>query len=90
MNNADQIAGKLQELTRFIEDAQKKLHDGEVLNLSHLDNEVAQLCEETLKLPPQDAMQVQPIMGDMISKLEELSLALKDFQTNLKAKEADA
>ena len=88
MSKADEIMTKLQDLTHFIEDAQNKLRDGEVLNLSHLDAEVAQLCEETLTLPPQDALKIQPIMGTIISKLEELGVALKDFQTNLQNKGA--
>ncbi|HPD82386.1 MAG: hypothetical protein R3D88_02295 [Alphaproteobacteria bacterium] len=88
MSKADAIVTKLEDLTRFIEEAQDKLREGEVLNLSHLDEEVARLCEETLTLPPQDAARVQPIMGTMISKLEELGMALKDFQTNLQNRSA--
>lgn len=84
MSNADQITSKLENLTHFIEDAKTKLQGGEVVHLSHLDGEVEQLCQQTLKLPPAEAMRVQPIMGNMISKLEELGLALKDFQTSLK------
>ena len=84
MGNAEQITIRLQEMTSFIETAQAKLQKGEVVNLSHLDNEVAQLCDQTLKLPPQEASQVQPAMADMISKLEALGLALQEFQSNLK------
>lgn len=84
MSKADDIAQRLQELTEFIVNAQAQLKNGEVVNLSHLDDEVGQLCDETLKLKPEEAVRVQPIMADMISKLEELGLALKDFQSNLK------
>lgn len=84
MTKTDAIVTKLQDMTQFIEQAQEKLKKGDVINLSHLDGEVAQLCDETLKLPPQEAMKVQPIMAKMISRLEELGLALKDFQASLK------
>ena len=84
MSSAEQIKQQLEEITSFIEEAQKKLQEGEVINLSHLDHDVEKLCQATLQLPPNDAVTVQPIMGSMISKLEELGLALKDFQTNLK------
>lgn len=86
MSKADNISQKLNALTQFIEEAQEKLQKGEVVNLTHLDAEVAQLCDETLKLPPKEAVKVQPIMGNMITKLETLGLALKDFQTSMKAK----
>ncbi len=86
MSSADQIAQRLQELSSFIESAQQQLQKGEVVNLSHVDAEVAQLCDQTLKLKAEEAVQIQPVMAEMISKLEELGVALKDFQTHMKAK----
>lgn len=80
MSNADEIAQRLQELSEFIENAHQQLKDGEVVNLSHLDDEVGELCDQTLRLPPKEATKVQPVMADMINKLEKLSVALKDFQ----------
>lgn len=85
MSNTQQIAARLNELTDFIEEAQAKLNDGEVVNMTHLDDEVSALCDQTLALPPQEAAQIQPIMGEMISKLETLGIALKEFQANLKS-----
>ncbi len=84
MSKANDIKQKLEQIILFIEEAQKKLQEGEVINLSHLDGEVEALCQQTLQLPPSDAIEVQPIMGNMITKLEELGVALKDFQSNLK------
>jgi len=80
MSNAADIIERLQELTSFIEEAHQKLKDGEVVGLSHLDDEVAVLCDKTLKLQPKEAVKVQPIMADMINKLEKLGIALKDYQ----------
>ena len=86
MSNTEQIAVRLQELTSFIQNAKEKLGNGEVVDLAHLDGEVEQICEQALKLKPEEALNVQPVMAEMISKLEELGLALKDFQDNLKPK----
>ena len=86
MSDADQISQRLQKLASFIEESQAKLQQGEVVNLSHLDDEVGELCDQALKLKPEDAVKIQPIMADMISKLEELGVALQDFQANMKAK----
>ncbi len=83
MSNAQDISARLQELSDFIESAHNSLSDGEVVNLSHLDGEIEKLCEATLRLPPADATQVQPVMADMISKLEALGLALQEFQNGL-------
>lgn len=86
MNNVDHIIKRLNELNLFIDKAQEKLHKGEIINLSHLDQEVGALCEQTLRLKPVDAVKAQPIMAEMISKLENLSISLKEFQDGLKAK----
>jgi hypothetical protein len=82
--NTTQIKQNLNDLTAFIEQAQIKLAQGEVIDLSHLDKDVATLCEAAIQLPPTQAKDVQPAMGEMISKLEELSVGLKDFQSHLK------
>ncbi len=84
MSNPTQITNRLQELSTFIEKARDKLQTGEVVDLAHLDDEVSQLCAATLGLKAEDAIQVQPVMADMISKLEEMGIALKDFQNNFK------
>lgn len=84
MTDTNSIISRLGELTDFITEALARLEDGEVLNLSHLDNEVEALCEKAMELPPAEATKVQEPMSQMISKLEELGVALKDFQSNLK------
>lgn len=85
MNNAEQISARLQELTSTIEQAQQKLGQGEFVDLSHLDHEVGQLCDQVIRLKAEEAAKVQPVMGTMISKLEEFGMALKAFQNNLKS-----
>lgn len=84
MSNADQIASRLQDMTSFIEGAKARLDKGEVVSLSHLDAEVATLCDQTMRLQPSDASKVQPAMANMISKLEELGIALQDFKSRMK------
>lgn len=86
MKNKDQLIAELNRLSAFIEEAQVKLGDGEIVNLSHLDSEVETICQEIVKLPPKQAQDVQPVMADMISKLETLGISLQEFQKNLKAR----
>ena len=70
----------MNELADFITEALERLEKGEVINLSHLDEEVETLCGQAMSLPPADAAKVQEPMALMINKLELLGLALKDFQ----------
>jgi division protein CdvB (Snf7/Vps24/ESCRT-III family) len=84
MKNKEQIIIELNRLSTFIEEAQIKLGDGEVVNLSHLDDEVETICQEIIRLPAAEAQAVQPVMADMIGKLETLGLSLQEFQKKLK------
>lgn len=86
MRNKDQLIAELNRLSAFIEEAQIKLGDGEIINLSHLDGEVETVCQQIVKLPSKQAQDVQPIMADMISKLETLGISLQEFQKTLKAR----
>ncbi len=89
MSNSDSITNKLKEMSLFIDQAEAALKKGEVINLSHLDKEVEKLCEQALNLPPEDAKAIQPIMGEVISKLENLALSLQNFQSSLKDRAED-
>jgi len=82
---ANNITKKLDDLTQFIEDAHPKLEKGQVIPLSHLDEDVAKLCEQSLSLPPAEAKTIQPAMARMISKLESLGIALQTFQEQIKS-----
>jgi len=84
MRNKDQIITELNRLSSFIEEAQVKLSEGQIVNLSHLDGEVETICQEIIRLPTSDAQATQPVMADMISKLEALGISLQEFQKNLK------
>ena len=86
MSSAQEISSQLKELVSFIENAHEQLSSGTVVDLSRLDDEVARICEETLQLSPEEANNVQPAMAEMISKLEALGVALKEFQDGLRNK----
>lgn len=89
MSNVEDIKERLQSLTNFVAEAQDRIDAGEMVNLSRLDDEVATLCDETLALPPEQAAEVQPVMGEMISKLEILSNSLREYKDNMNKKNSD-
>ncbi len=84
MANPDQIITRMNELTIFIKSAQEKLNDGKLIDLSHLDNEVGLLCDQTLNMQREDAIKIQPAMAEMITTLEQLGIQLKEFQNTFK------
>ncbi len=79
--NKDQITAKLEEIIQTVNAAQADVSAGIVKNLSHMDKDVAKICEEIVKLPQEEAAQVQPIMADMITRLEALAQSLQNFKS---------
>ena len=82
MTKTDDIIATLKQMTADIEAAQEQLQSGNVADLSALDVKVAEICQETMELPSAEAMAVQPVMAEMIGKLEAFGMALKDFKNS--------
>lgn len=89
MSDKEDIKSRMQELSAFIDEANTQVSGGQMVDLQGLDDEVASLCERTLALPPQDAVEVQPLMADMITKLEDLGRSLQIFQDKLEQQKSE-
>ncbi|MAZ76522.1 MAG: hypothetical protein CMH31_04385 [Micavibrio sp.] len=76
----DQIVKRLEEIIETINKAQDDVTSGLIQDLSFMDKDVAQVCGDIIKLEPKDAAAVQPIMADMISRLEGLAQSLQSFK----------
>lgn len=85
MSEKDDIITRMHDVCVFINDAIVKVESGSIVNLAGLDDDIAALCERTVSLPPDDAAQVQPAMADMISNLDRLGTALKDYQDRVRS-----
>lgn len=77
----DQILKRLEEIVVTINTAHDDISSGVVKDLSSMDQEVTKICADIVKLEPTDATQVQPIMADMISRLEGLAQSLQSFKS---------
>lgn len=88
MSEKDDILNRLRTICDFIADATAKVDGGEMVNLAGLDDDVASLCERTIALPPEDAAQAQPFMAEMITALDRLGQALRDYQDRARSGKA--
>ena len=80
MSEMEDIQARMRDICDFILSSAAQVDSGEMVNLAGLDDDVASLCERALALPPEEAAQVQPLMAEMISNLERLGQALRDYQ----------
>ena len=79
----DQLRDKMENLSHFIRDAEGTVLSGQMVDMSGLDKDVALICNKVITLPPAQAMELQPLMAEMIGHLERLSIALKDYKDTL-------
>ncbi len=72
---------QLEKLIETIELASIKVSEGYVIELPTLQAEVEALCARVIKAEPHDARSMQPLMADLISRLDELAEHLEDFKS---------
>lgn len=78
-----QFEQRSDELIQFIENTLNDLHRGEMpdfKNMKDIENQVSVLCDKVSKSSPEVAREVQPLMSQMIGRLDALAQALIDFK----------
>ena len=80
MRTLEDIKAELDRLNQFILDSDAKVCSGEMVTLFQLDDQVAKLCEDSVKLPTEEIEQIQPLLARLINHLEQLSLSIRDYQ----------
>ncbi len=80
---AETLNNLLQQQIDIIHDAIGKMKNNEVPSLNDMDSVVASICQNIEKSDPEVAQQTETKMAEMISGLEGLAIALKDFQPPL-------
>lgn len=79
-----EIAAKMRALSLFILDAESRVRQGQMVDISGIDKDINVICAKATSLPPAQALEIQPLMAELIGHLERLGMALKDFKENLK------
>lgn len=82
--NKDALRARMETIKSFIQDADAEIRGGKMVNLGSLDRDVADICDRVVRLNAPDALELQPLMADMIGELERLSMSLRDYRDNLK------
>lgn len=74
---------ELRNLIAFVEESLGKVQGGEMPDLGDLDGKVSTLCQNIETAENEIAQQLQPLMGEMIGKLDELAQALSEYQSKM-------
>ena len=76
----ESLTQRFDELLAFIDQANSTVLNGKMPDLGNVDKKVALLCKDIEGADPEIAKQTQPMMAQMITKLDELAQSLNEYQ----------
>ncbi len=79
MPNKEELEQQLKDIRGVIDQAQSKINQGEVIDLSGLNLKVQDACRDVLALPATEAKEFKNDMLDMVGALNTLEESLKTF-----------
>ena len=75
----------MEDLKAYIKDADRNVCAGKMTNLKDLDKKVSLICQQATSLPPAQALDIHPLMAELIGELERLTISLNDYRDRLKS-----
>lgn len=81
----ESIETRLRAQIQRLDNTFRDLDAGEMNELEGLDDDVEQIIDDIKTLPQDIAQLIEPLMLEMISKLEKLAIALQEHQAQAEA-----
>jgi hypothetical protein len=83
MTTKAELLTELSDISSVVSDARKKLEDDEHVLLSGIDSRIAETCRSVVDLPPDDALEVRPILSSLLDDLKVFSEELESKVTTM-------
>lgn len=77
------LESRFRTLMATLDEAHDKVLSGKIMNLKSLHFEAEHLCAEVLRKEPQTARDFQPLIGEVIGKLDALERVLIEFKERM-------
>lgn len=88
--DAGQIGQRLKAVIDYVQDCERRVALGEVMELEGLDQNIVEICDAIAALGGPEAEALEPQMGILIEKLEELAQSMKEQQERVLAEGGEA
>lgn len=85
MADGQEIGKRLKSVLDYVQDCDRRVAQGEIMDLQGLDKNVIEICDAVAALPPKDAKPLEKQMATLISKLEHLADAMRQQQQKFAA-----
>jgi hypothetical protein len=73
----EELAKRLKSITDYVRDCERRVTQGEIMDLQGLDNNVAEVCDLIAALPGKDGQELESQMTVLIASLETLADAMR-------------
>ena len=84
--DAAEIETRLKSIIDYVQDCERRVIKGEIMDLQGLDRNVIEICEALTSLPRDKARTLEGKMKSLVDKLDTLATSMKDQQEKIRAK----
>jgi len=84
LSNAE-IASRLKKVTDYVRDCERRVAQGELMELEGLDRNVIEICDGIAKLPKEQGQALEKQMATLIDDLEHLAETIRAMQEKMDA-----
>jgi hypothetical protein len=86
--DATETAKRLKAIVDYVQDCQRRVTKGEIMDLQGLDNNVIEVCDAIAHLPEEEGRALEAQMSALIESLESLARTMKEQHDAAAAAEA--
>lgn len=84
--DATEIETRLKSLIDYVNDCERRVVKGEIMDLQGLDRNVIEICDALTSLPRPEALALEDRMAILIERLDALAASMRAQQEKIKAK----
>lgn len=81
MNKAE-VTAKLKSINDYVRDCERRVSQGEIMELQGLDDGVVEICDAIASLPPAEGRELETPMAVLIANLEKLADVMREQTDN--------
>jgi hypothetical protein len=81
--DSQELTQRLTSIIDYVRDCERRVNQGEIMELDGLDRQVVEICDGINTLPPEEGKKLEQQMSDLIKNLETLAGAMREQQKKI-------
>jgi hypothetical protein len=79
----DELATRLKATIDYVRDCDRRVSQGEIMDLQGLDDTVVEICDSIAELEEEEGQSLEPQMATLIKGLEQLAETMKEQEEKM-------